>query len=242
MDIRAVLFDKDGTLLDFTATWEPIYREVALEQFAGDADAAQALLAAGGFDAATSTFAPDSLLGSGTTDQIVDAWWPGCTGDARAKNIAALDQGFAEKARRYSSPILPDPALPELFTVLKAMGLVLGVATNDNEASAHAGIHRLGLGPKVDFVAGYDSVAAAKPAPDMLLAFCDACGLAPHQVAMVGDTITDLETGHAASAGAIIGVLSGNGRHADLAPRADVLLANVGELPAFLRGKTGQGE
>ena len=178
-------------------------------------------------------------MGCGTTDQIVDAWWPGCNGQIRTTKIAALDESFAIKARRYSSPVLPAPALPEIFATLKAMGLILGVATNDNEASAHASIAQLGIGAMVDFVAGYDSVAAAKPAGDMVLAFCAACALAPRQVVMIGDTLTDLETGHAADTALKIGVLSGNGKAADLAPRADALLADIGELPAFLTGKTG---
>ncbi|MFV2092844.1 MAG: hypothetical protein ACC634_07145, partial [Hyphomicrobiales bacterium] len=114
MDIRAILFDKDGTLLDFAKTWEPIYREVALQQFADDHCQVDALLEAGGYIAAAGIFAPDSLLGSGTTDQIVDAWWPGCAGQMRAAKIAAIDHSFAGLARHYSSPILPAPELPAL--------------------------------------------------------------------------------------------------------------------------------
>ncbi|MFV2092771.1 MAG: HAD family hydrolase, partial [Hyphomicrobiales bacterium] len=151
----------------------------------------------------------------------------------------AIDHSFGGLARHYSSPTLPAPELPALFAELQAMGLKLGVATNDNTASAHAAIEQLGIGDWVDFVAGYDSVSTPKPAPDMVLAFCAACAVTPDQVLLIGDTLTDMETGHEAKTGLKIGVLSGNGTAAGLMPRADALLADVGGLPAFLAGKTG---
>ena len=45
MTIRGILFDKDGTLLDFEATWAPLYQRLALELAGDDTARARELLA-----------------------------------------------------------------------------------------------------------------------------------------------------------------------------------------------------
>ena len=65
MTIRAVLFDKDGTLIDSDATWIPIYREVFMDMFGTDAEGAEALMAKAGYDKATNRLRAGSILGGG---------------------------------------------------------------------------------------------------------------------------------------------------------------------------------
>ena len=48
--IRGILFDKDGTLVDFNRTWFGITMELAQKAADGDEARARALIEAGGYD------------------------------------------------------------------------------------------------------------------------------------------------------------------------------------------------
>ena len=74
MAIGAILFDKDGTLIDYWLTWVPINREVALFAAGGDSGLAHALLRVGGQDPATDRVVPGSVLAAGSVDDIAAAF------------------------------------------------------------------------------------------------------------------------------------------------------------------------
>ena len=231
--IRGVLFDKDGTLIDVMATWLPVYREMLQESFPDREDLWDRVLRQSGYDAVAGNFKANSLLASGTTDGLVDLWWPGLAPEDRQSRIRMVDESFRKRSARHLRPILP---LEPLLAELKARSLKLGIATNDNEASARAHVESLEIGHLVDFVAGYDSVSRAKPAGDMVHAFCRACGLEPRDVAVVGDNPHDLEMGRDAGAGLLVAVLTGNGVRDDFAGKADAVLDSVADLAAYLDG------
>jgi phosphoglycolate phosphatase-like HAD superfamily hydrolase len=61
-------------------------------------------------------------------------------------------------------------------------------------------------------------VGRGRPAPDLVLGAMERLGVGdPGAVAVAGDTVSDLEAGAAAGAGAVIGVLSGAHDRATLA-------------------------
>ena len=95
MTIKAILFDKDGTLIDVTGTWVPAYREMLAELFGADARRVEELLIAGGYDPAKGGFRAGSTLAGGTTRELIDIWWPGLDGDVtsdRSVVVRALPQ------------------------------------------------------------------------------------------------------------------------------------------------------
>ena len=116
---------------------------------------------------------------------------------------------------------------------LRALGLKIGVATNDAEAPARAHLSSAGVEDLFDFIAGYDSGYGGKPAPGMCLGFAEAMGVAPDAVVMVGDSTHDLLAGRAAQM-RTVAVLTGMAGEADLAPYADVVLPSIGALPAWI--------
>ena len=74
MPIRGVLFDKDGTLLDYHLTWGPINVAAADIAAAGDRALADRLLAVGGMDRASMITRAGSLLAAAHTVEIATAW------------------------------------------------------------------------------------------------------------------------------------------------------------------------
>ena len=231
MAIKGILFDKDGTLLDYVATWMPLNHKAALAAAGGDQGLADRLLAASGYDAAAERVRAGSLLAAGTNREIAACWaelLPGCDLEDLARLV---EQTFTEGGRHSATPVAE---LAPLLARLRARDLRLGVATSDSEAGAHATLAHFGVIELLDFLAGYDSGYAPKPSPNLVDGFCRATGLEAAEVSVVGDNLHDLEMGRAAGAGLVVGVLTGTSEHGDLAPFADRVLESIVELEALL--------
>ena len=230
--IRAVLFDKDGTLIDFRATWLPAY-EAIVRRLVDSEEAADRLLAAGGYDRASGRIDPSSVLAAGTNIEIA-ALWAGLIGH---DDVAALARRVnLEFMQHAENSLVPVTDLPVLFRGLRQRGLRLGVATNDSEAALRAQIERLQIGELIDFFCGYDSGHGAKPGPGMVEAFARALGLPAAAIAVVGDSLHDLDMARAAGAGLTIGVLTGASPRETLAPHTDHVIASIAEIGLILSG------
>ena len=232
MAIKGVLFDKDGTLIDVNGTWVPVYRRLLNELFPGPPEVVDKKFALAGYDRERDAFRPGSILAGGTTRQLIELWWPGLDERGVGEKIHLLDVVYRDLALSHLKPLMP---LAPVLETLRGMGLKLGVATNDTVFSARNHMKHLGVAKLFDAIIGADSVVNAKPAGDMIQSFAVATGLAPAQIAMVGDNSHDMETARSGGAGLAIAVLSGNSEHEDIAHLADHVLPSIAALPALLR-------
>lgn len=236
MKIEGILFDKDGTLLDYDATWAPLNKLAALEAAGGDSVVAERLLQAGGYDPATDSHLPNSLLVSASNDVIAGSWAE-LLGADPAHLTERITAVFEASSAQTAVAV---PGMEAVLTALKGRGLALGVATNDSEDSAYASLEPFGVIEQFSYVAGFDSGHGAKPGPGMVAGFCKATGLAPGAVAVVGDSHHDMEMGRSAGAGLLVGVLTGTGGRDDLAPHAHHVLESIAELEALLDALAGK--
>ncbi|MCT8159589.1 HAD family hydrolase [Pseudoruegeria sp. SHC-113] len=234
-EIRAVLFDKDGTLFDFHATWSAWAHDFLQALSGGEPALAARLGNAIGYDTELRIFKPGSPVIAGTPGEIADAMLPHLPGQGAAALIEQMNRAAAE------APMVEAAPLAELLSELRKAGFRLGVATNDAEAPARAHLEATGILPAFDFIAGFDSGHGAKPDPGMLLAFARATGLAPDQVVMVGDSRHDLLAGRAAGM-ATVGVLTGLAGPEELVPLANAVLPDISHLPGWLRGQAPELE
>lgn len=229
--IRAVLFDKDGTLIDFRATWLPAYEAIVRRLVDADEHAVDRLLSAGGYDRASGRIDPSSVLAAGTNAEIA-AVWADLIGH---EDVAALaSQVNREFMQHAETSLVPVTDLPALFRGLRQKGLRLGVATNDSEQALRAQIQLLQIGELIEFFCGYDSGHGAKPGPGMVEAFARALVLPVAAIAVVGDSLHDLDMARAAGAGLTVGVLTGASPRETLAPHADHVIASIAELEPLL--------
>lgn len=228
--IRAILFDKDGTLVDFQRTWGPAVRAVMQRLASGNRATSDRLAAASRFVEAEQRFLPDSPLIAEPTSVYGALWATALGRPADAEFFAEIDRLLCEATTRHLAAI-GDPKTLLIF--LAARGYRLGMITNDAETTARAHARKLGLDKVLEFIAGYDSGFGAKPDPGPVLAFAQSVGVPPSETAVVGDTVLDLASARAAGAIAI-GVLTGPTPPAILAPHADALFASAAEFAAWL--------
>lgn len=228
--IKGIIFDKDGTLFDFNATWGAWTRGMLDAETGGDPVLFARLADALGYDAERACFRPDSMVIASTAGelaQMIRSVLPDLDTEALLTRMnaaaAAVTQIEAVPLRDY-------------FEELCRFDLRLGIATNDAEAPARAHLDRAGITGYFDFIAGYDSGHGGKPAPGQLHAFCTQTGLQSKDCVMVGDSTHDLHAGQAAGM-RTVGVLSGPAPHDELAPFADIVLPNIGDIPEWLRSE-----
>lgn len=229
MAIEAIVFDKDGTLFDFGATWEAWARAFLLKITDHDLEQADHVGQHIGFDLKTNSFQPDSIVIAHPVDEIAAALAPLFPNLSTDELLEKLNAEAENVPQIEAVPLIP------LLESLRRQGLKLGVATNDTERPARMHLKAAGVLNHFDFIAGFDSGHGAKPEPGQLLAFATAVGVAPKFTVMVGDSTHDLVAGRAAGM-QTVGVLTGIAGTEDLAPYADVVLPDIGHLIAWLDG------
>lgn len=230
MAIAGILFDKDGTLLDYFESWSPVNRKLALIAAEGDQALADNLLRATGMDPETGHVVADSLLAAGNTEEIAEGLVAAGSKLSARQLVEDLDWLFAEAAENA----VPVTDLAVFLGRLKARGFKLGVASSDNEISIRRTAERLGFAPVLDYIAGYDTGYGCKPEPGMVLGFAEVAGLVPSEILVVGDNSHDMMMGRNAGAGMTIGVLTGTGTRETLGPLCDYCLNDITEIETVI--------
>ena len=237
---RALLFDKDGTLVNFRLLWLSWCREV-IGALGEDyrADVVEKSLAAWGVDLALGQIDPAGYLAVGTTAELRDSLTArlaenGYSADKTGPEVAeAVKQAY--RSVEDKKLVQPIAGVAKAVELLHRRGYRLAVVTTDDTDKAADHLWSMGLESCFEVVIGGDRVARSKPAPDLALEACRLLGVQPAEAAVIGDTLADVQMARAAGAACAVGVASGVTPAAELAAEADIVL----ESAASMAGQPG---
>lgn len=134
--------------------------------------------------------------------------------DAQAAN-AVFEKHYAGAVT--AGEISPMPGAAELFAACRDAGIRVCLSTGFSPVTRDAIIAALGWGSLVDLLLSPADAGRGRPWPDMpLTALLRLSGGSVHELAVAGDTPSDVESGLRAGAGLVVGVLSGDSARADL--------------------------
>jgi phosphonatase-like hydrolase len=137
----------------------------------------------------------------------------------------------AYEALVAAGSVTPLPGALDVIRLLRASGVKVCLTTGFAPSTRDALLDALDWGDEIDLALSPADVGRGRPAPDMVLGAMARLGVAdPKAVVVVGDTVSDLEAGTAAGAGAVVGVLSGAHDEAQLeaAPHTAIVLDLTG--------------
>ena len=173
---RAVIFDLDGTLLD---TLEDI------------ADAMNAVLFAHGLPEHPLT-AYRRFVGSGLGQLVALAL--GQAAKDRALLAQAVAQAEKEYGRRWADKTRPYAGVPEMLAALSAQGLPLAILYNKPDGFTKLSTNHYFTPSPFAHIFGEQPGFPRKPAPDAALELARLMGVAPNEVAFLGDSDIDMKT------------------------------------------------
>lgn len=195
MKFDAIIFDKDGTLLDFNAFWVPV-TEQALRQTVKALGAADAsilkLMEVLGVHAGITDI--DGVLCYGTYAQIGQALHQGLAEQGFSFDCC-LVQKLVSEAYVQAVPvgrIAPTcHDLPQVLNALKEKGIKLFVVTTDNAPVTEECLDKLGIAQYFTAVYTDDGVNPPKPDPYCANDISARYGIPRERILMVGDTKND---------------------------------------------------
>jgi phosphoglycolate phosphatase len=153
--------------------------------------------------------------------------------DAQRAN-AAFEECYAAAIAAGGAQAVPGAA--EVMTRLGRAGIRVCLATGFAPATRDAVIDALGWRPLIDLALSPADAGRGRPWPDLpLTALLRLGGGAVSELAVVGDTPSDVESGRRAGAGLVAGVLTGRSSREELEEaKAHVILGSVAGLPSAL--------
>ncbi|CAH2212160.1 HAD family hydrolase [Tepidibacter aestuarii] len=237
MKIKGILFDKDGTLIDFHSVWIEISNRV-VENLLIDlniettTELTYELLNSIGID--NDKVDPHGILACNTSSYSGEAFAKILSKNGYSidfDKVIELTEYYFDYYSTHSSIEFKELAdLKSLLNNLKSKGLLIGTATADTKVATEFCLNKLGIIDYFDFIGADDGYIKPKPHPEILEKFCKEYDIQKNQIVVVGDTKNDMKFAKNAGAAMAIGVLSGVSDEKDLIDTSDVIFKSVDEI------------
>jgi|SRR5690625_3579643 len=214
-EIDGILFDKDGTLLDFRSLWvnwaqEFITRIISAAKLT---EIERGRLSQSiGFQYDLKRWDPTGPLCIGSLNDLISILslqlYQNGFGWDEALAIVTDAHDDTDQKNDWKDSIKAVSGLRQLLAKAKACSLKLGVVTSDNHSQAIKHLKALEIDLYFKSVIGHDQVERGKPYPDMVEKACEHLDLKPKHALIIGDSNGDMVLGKKSGTVASIGIVS----------------------------------
>jgi phosphoglycolate phosphatase len=228
LGIKGILFDKDGTLLQFKELWIQIANEVIEELLESIGHKENETLKEKLFVSiglVKGEIDEKGYLASGTSLDIATAFKRVLPEDIPHLHLWLSDRLF-HKTREHIDNVKPVCNLHLLFSTLNEKGIIVGIATSDDYETTKLCLQQLGIENAIQFI-GTGDLYKKKPDPEVVEKFCKKFRLKREEVIIVGDTVTDMQLAKNSNVRYGIGVMSGVGSYKELSQLANYVIPSV---------------
>jgi 3-amino-5-hydroxybenzoic acid synthesis related protein len=206
-EIRAVIFDLDGVLVDSTEVMREAFT-VAYAEVVGDGPAPFAE-----YQRHLGRYFPDIMRTMGLP--------------------LAMQEPFVRESYRLAHRVPLFDGVADLLVELRERGLGMAIATGKSGERARSLLAQLGVLHLFDHVIGSDEVANPKPAADIVLRALALLSIPAAYAVMVGDAVNDMTSARAAKVTAIAAMWGESDEAELLAAAPDAVLYKPAELLSY---------
>ena len=232
-EVEAVIFDKDGTLLDFDSFWVTVSQkaiEEVISSFGAEKDLAFRVLETLGVHNGITDI--NGVLCKGTYEQIGEIVYSALIENDYEVCRDTVVEAVVHSYNQNMSVGQIKPTCIDLIDVLeklKRQNKKLVVVTTDNEQITHKCLQKLGIDHLFEKIYTDDGTVPPKPNPYAALDFCKNYNIEKEHIVMVGDTLTDIM--FAKNAGIVaIGFAKGEKNSAILKEHTDIVISEMSQL------------
>ena len=233
-----VVFDKDGTLIDFHTLWGPRVEhaiDATCASLGWNQSLTNKLTTALGYDPQTAQVVSQGPLATAPISEleivVATILFQHQMSWEHAKYLASEHFGPVMSALPQPTEINPLGDVHTAIARLKSSGVQVAIATSDDRAPTEAALRELNLTQTVDLILCADDPGSpSKPDPQVLHYISQQLVVGINRTVMVGDTVSDLEMARQAGVALTVGITGGADKTVELESHADVLLSSVGGL------------
>ncbi|GAB6929432.1 hypothetical protein JCM10914A_34150 [Paenibacillus sp. JCM 10914] len=241
---KAILFDKDGTLVHFMAMWGGwtdyvlTFMEERLEMMGADFAGYKEQVLGTRHDSTgrVSGYDVQGPLAMGTVEETTGllAWQLYAAGMPWNEAIVQVNQ-ITKNAMyevRQQRPAYPMPGLADFLEQCRLASVPMAVVTSDQTPGTLEQLRWMELDGFFQVVIGRDQVKNGKPNPEMAELACQRLGVMPDEVVVIGDSNGDMQMAKQAGVSLAVGI-SAESKDSTHLFDADVVITHYNELKVY---------